>query len=185
MPKLKSFKTYSGITPCGGVVGPSSISPQNTTDISTAASLTNLTTMHWNPTSSLTTAYTATDDTIRAYFVGTDKLIYQFTGLGASTEAFAQVRRTETQNSTSGVSTTGWTQNTIHDLTWLMSDSTSAQLGAVGWGSNVGFLREIQGQLAESTMTNGVWSAKFLSLQVNSRVRRGLSTLFSRFTSVS
>ena len=52
--------------------------------------------------------------------------------------------------------------NTSHDLTWIPSDAMRAGIGAIAWEDEVRFYRLVGGQLAQSAMIDGVWSAKYI-----------------------
>ncbi|KAH8591209.1 hypothetical protein B0O99DRAFT_744636 [Bisporella sp. PMI_857] len=127
------------------------------------APLTNVTIPNWDPLAAMTLAWQPASDTLRAYFTDTHKFIQEFSGRNASTADFAAIARGDVaQNSTSGITTPGWTQSPIHDLTWLPSDALGAEIASVAWLDQVRFYRLIEGKLAESALAQGVWSAKFI-----------------------
>lgn len=117
----------------------------------------------WDPTTSFTSTYVPKLDSLRCYFVGSDRLIYEFTGRNASTSTFAQLARGDIQpDSTSGISTPGWKQETYHDLTWLKSDSVGAEITSTSWDDQIRYYRLVEKTLAVSSFKNGVWSAKLV-----------------------
>ena len=125
--------------------------------------MTTITVPHWNPLTTLVSTWQPTSDILRAYFTGDDKFIYQFSGRNASTSDFSKVGRVNlVQNSTTGITTVGWTETPVHDLTWLPSDAVREEVAAVAWQDDVRFYRFVDGQVAESTLAQGVWSARFI-----------------------
>lgn len=117
----------------------------------------------WDPTTSFTSTYVPKLDSLRCYFVGSDRLIYEFTGKNASTSTFAELARGDIQpNSTTGISTPGWKQQTYHDLTWLKSDSVGAEITSTSWDDQIRYYRLVEKNLAVSTFKDGVWSAKLV-----------------------
>jgi hypothetical protein len=128
-----------------------------------AAPVTFLSTPDWDPLTALTLSWQPASDVLRAYFTGTDKFIYEFAGTNASSTAFPRSNRDGVaQNSTSGVSTPGWAEAPTHDLTWIPSASVAEEVTSVAWLDQVNFYRYVNGQIVESSLAQGAWSARFI-----------------------
>ncbi|CAG8955855.1 hypothetical protein HYFRA_00008703 [Hymenoscyphus fraxineus] len=117
----------------------------------------------WDPSTSFTSTYVPALDSLRAYFVGSDRLIYELQGKNASSPTFAAIARGDLQpNETSGISSPGWKQELYHDLTWFESDTASCGITSSSWNDQIRFYRVIKNHLAVATFRDGVWSAKWV-----------------------
>ena len=116
----------------------------------------------WSPYTALTSSWQPTSDVLRAYFTGTNKFTYQLSGTNASSADFAAITRGDlAQNSTSGISTAGWS-TPFHDLSWIPSEAVGAGISSLAWLDEVRLYRIVAGQLTESRLIANIWSAQFI-----------------------
>ncbi|KAH6675881.1 hypothetical protein B0J14DRAFT_587492 [Halenospora varia] len=103
-------------------------------------------TAHWSSLTAFSTCWQPSSDTAYVFFTGSNKLVYKL--------ASANI----TQSSPGPLD---WGSET-HDLSWVPSDAMREAIGAIAWDHEARFYRLVEGQMAQSQLSAGVWSAKFI-----------------------
>lgn len=80
---------------------------------------------------------------MRAYYVGTDKGVYEFIN-------------------TSPSSSTSWNSLPDQSSVWTDADQAGAGISAVGWEDQVRFFQIIGGELVQAALSNETWTEGFV-----------------------
>ncbi|KAH8676479.1 hypothetical protein BGZ60DRAFT_513410 [Tricladium varicosporioides] len=114
---------------------------QASTSVSSASS-----TAHWSSLTAFSTCWQPSSDTAYVFFTGSNKLVYKLSSANV------------TQSSPGPLD---WGSE-AHDLSWVPSDAMREAIGAIAWDHEARFYRLVEGQMAQSQLSAGVWSAKFI-----------------------